>query len=106
MITKETAARIWECYREIAAGEKLLEEMAEAANKECHDGDHARTLRDAFGRRRNLQLGVPSGHSSHQLFDVSPDLAEAVIRAHIANSKARLVEANERARMELSTAPS
>lgn len=62
---------------------------------------YAATLRDSFGRLRQLQLGIPSGEQSHRLFYVSPLLAESVIRAHIENKRAQLVEANERARIEL-----
>ena len=102
MITKETAARIWAAYREIEAGEKLLSDMAEQRNKPFADRDrHAPTLKDAFGRVRHLQLGIPSGDNGHRIFDVDPELAESVIRAHIAKKQVELVEANESARLEL-----
>ena len=52
-------------------------------------------------RVRQLQLGIPSGEDSHRLLDVSPVLAESVIRAHIQNKRAELAEVNERARIEL-----
>ena len=32
-IKKETAARIWQCYREIDAAEKLLQDMEERRKK-------------------------------------------------------------------------
>ncbi len=100
MITRDTAAAIWNAYREIEAGEKLLADMAK--ERERMDVDkHAPTLRDAFGRLRQLQLGIPSGENSHRLLDVSPVLAESVIRAHIQNKRAELAEVNERARIEL-----
>lgn len=102
MITQKTAARIWDCYREIGAAEKLLEDMAEAA-KQNRDEPFPERLQDAFGRRRPLQLGVPSGKDSHRIFNVAPNLAESVIRAHIANKKAELIEANEQARIEIDT---
>lgn len=99
MITSETAAMIWQAYREIASGEKLL---ADLQTERARLGDrHAPTLCDAFGRARHLQLGVPCGENAHRLFDVSPALAESVIRAHIENKRAELREANERARIEL-----
>lgn len=70
--------------------------------RERHERDkYASTLKDAFGRERQLQLGIPSGENGHRLLDVSPVLAESVIRAHIENKRAQLVEANERARIEL-----
>lgn len=99
MITADTAAEIWHCYREITAAEKLLEDIAEDL-KNGPDTFKPR-LRDAFGRRRNLQLGIPSGQDAHRLFDVAPSLAESIIRAHIANKKAELATANEKARIEI-----
>lgn len=102
MISKDTASRIWECHREIAVAERLLVDIAEAKDS---DDPHAGTLRDVFGRRRNFQLGIPSGESGHRLFNVSPTLAQSIIRAHIANKQAELAEANEQARIELSTKP-
>lgn len=101
MITQETAALIWECYREIAAGEKLLADMEEQRREDRDESKYAPKLRDAFGRRRDLQLGIPSGESAHRLYNVSPVLAESVIRAHIANKQAELAAANEQARIEL-----
>ena len=99
MISQETAGRIWNCYREIAAGEKLLEDMAESQSQ--YRDVRAETLKDAFGDRRHLSLGVPSGDSCRQMFDVAPGLAKSVIKAHIANKRAELAEANEQARIEL-----
>lgn len=102
MITKETCQLIWSAYREIEAGEKLLADMEDIRSRENLD-KHAETLRDHFGKRRHLQLGIPSGESSHRILDVSPVLAESVIRAHIANKRAELAQAQERARIELGT---
>lgn len=78
--------------------------MAEQkANRFSDDDKHAPTLTDAFGRKQHLQLGIPSGNNCHRLFQVKPELAEAVIRAHIAAMKLQLAEANECARVELQT---
>lgn len=99
MITKETCMAIYHCHREIEAGEKLLADMEK--EQKFAENKYAPTLRDAFGRVRQLQLGIPSGENAHRLFDVSPILAESVIRAHIERKRAELVEANERARIEL-----
>lgn len=102
MITRETCAAIWAAYREIETAEKLLAEMQSERDKPFSDEDkHAPTLKDAFGRTRHLQLGIPSSGNGHRLFDVSPALAESVIRAHITNKRAELAEANECARIEL-----
>lgn len=65
MITRETAAAIWSAYREIEAGEKLLADMA-AERERMKVDRHAPTLRDAFGRVRQLQLGIPSGDNGHE----------------------------------------
>jgi hypothetical protein len=100
MITQQTAADIWQCYREIEAGEKLLADMEE--RKEAHPNDkYAQHLKDVFGRRQSLQLGIPCGENGHTLFGVSPGLAGAVIRSHIAAKRAELVEINERVQIEL-----
>lgn len=100
MITQETCAAIYAAHREIQAGEKLLADM-KAERERAYAEKYAATLKDSFGRVRQLKLGIPSGENGHQLFDVSPVLAESVIRAHIENKRAELVEANERARIEL-----
>lgn len=100
MITQETCAAIYAAHREIQAGEKLLADM-KVERERAQTDKYAATLKDAFGRVRQLQLGIPSGENAHRLFDVSPVLAESVIRAHIENKRAELVEANERARIEL-----
>jgi hypothetical protein len=103
MITSQTASDIWNAYREITVAEKLLADMKAAREKPFAERDaHAPTLKDSFGYRQHLQLGIPSGSNSHRLFDVDPVLAESVIIAHIAKKKLALVEANECARIELS----
>lgn len=99
LITQETASLIWSAYREIEMGEKLLKDMEEALKWEADKT--APTLKDAFGRRQHLQLGIPSGNNAHRLFEVPPPLAESVIRAHIAEKRRQLTLANERARIEL-----
>jgi hypothetical protein len=97
MITKQTAYDIWIAYDEIEKGRKLSEDIGgQLKNGEAVD------LRDVFGRRRNLQLGVPSSQNGHRLFDVAPALAVAVIDAHVANKEAELKALNEKARAELS----
>lgn len=104
MITQETAALIYAAYREIAVGEKLLEDMQAIRERERLDKT-APTIKDAFGQRRHLQLGIPSGEAAHRILDVSPVLAESIIRAHIENKRAALAELQEIARIELSATP-
>jgi len=100
MIKQETATRIYGAYREIAASEKLLADM-EKAEKSARFDRHEPHIKDAFGRRQQLQLGVPQGDSGHRILGVAPDLAKSIIRAHMANKRSELVEANEQARIEL-----
>jgi hypothetical protein len=102
MITQETAAAIWSAYREIETGNKLLADMQKELRWE-HDKT-APVLKDAFGRKRHLQLGIPSGENCHRLLDVPASLAETCIRAHIAQKQKELAEANEKARLELTVA--
>lgn len=100
MITQETAAMIYRAFREIEAGEKLLADMKEIREREGLNKFEP-SIKDAFGRPRHLQLGIPSGENGHRILDVSPVLAESVIRAHIENKRAELAEVQERARIEL-----
>ena len=85
VIQQETAGQIWQCYREISSAEKLLQDMEEQRKRYPND-PHAEYLKDCFGRAQSLQLGIPSGENSHRLFNVSPSLAESVIKAHISPS--------------------
>ena len=104
MISDETVERIWKCKREIAVGTKLLEEMKEISENMKRDGA-AERIRDAFGRERDLELGIPSGKNCHRLISVSPALSVSIITTHIANKMAELIEANEQAKLELGIAP-
>jgi hypothetical protein len=106
MLSQETAARVWQAYREIETANKLLSDMQESREREADRfgrgmDKHAPTLKDAFGRPQHLQLGIPSGENGHRLLQVAPELGESVIRAHIAKMELALVEANEQARLEL-----
>jgi hypothetical protein len=102
VISLETIRLLYTALREIEAGEKLLADME--AEYRHGDDKYAPRLEDAFGRRRHLQLGIPSGENAHRMLDVSPVLAESCIRAHIANKRKEFQDANERARIELNTA--
>jgi hypothetical protein len=96
VITKETSALIAYAHEEVATAKGLLGTIAAA--RPGHEPD----FRDSFGRRRHsLQLGVPSGETSRQLFDVSFEFAAYIIEAHIAKMEARIAELCQRARMEL-----
>lgn len=102
MLSKEICEKIWHCHREIEAGEKLLADIKETIAKQRHD-PLPPALKDHFGHRADLQLGIPHGDNSHRLFKVSFDLAEPVIRTHIANKKADLARLNEVALLEIGT---
>lgn len=98
MISKETATDIAYAYREVETAEKLLEKISETiSRREVPD------LRDAFGRQRGLQLGVPSSESGHTLYDVPWNLAKPIIEAHIASKKALISALTEKARVEISS---
>jgi hypothetical protein len=99
MITQETAASIWKAYREIEAARALLREVQEL--EECPADNLAPSVKEASCRTRLFEMGIPSGENSRRLLEVSPVLAESVIRAHIQKKKVELTEANEAARMEL-----
>ena len=99
MITQETCELIWRAYREIEASEELLKKLKESQHFEADQG--AATLKDAFGRTRHIQLGVPCGDNAHRIFDVRPQLAEAVITAHIAHQRAQLADMQARAAIEI-----
>lgn len=104
MLSKEICEEIWHCHREIEAAENLLSEVEDIIknnNDRIFTRRHEEKLKDVYGCERNLELGVPSGENSMRLFRVSYDLAVPVIKAHLANKKARLVELNEMAGIEL-----
>ncbi len=97
MITKETAAKIAYAYSEIEAAEELLKGLADELGR-LQEPD----FRDNFGRRRGLQLGVPSGSSGHRLLDVAPRLAKIIIKAHIDDKKSEIEALCMTAKRELS----
>jgi hypothetical protein len=93
-LSKETAHRIWSAHREIETATQLIVEMRETIAR-----DSPATPLDRGGQRF-LQLGVPSG-TGHRLFGVQPELAIAVIEAHVAAMREELAKASNIARMEL-----
>lgn len=105
MITKETAVRIANTYVELENSQKLIDDMGKVLEQD-KDKQYP-NLYNAFGERKGLQLGVPSGEIGHRLFDVSADLAVQVIQRHIEKKQARLRELMAIAFIELTakTAP-
>src|SRR5690349_20778831 len=98
MLTQKTAAAIHNCHQQIANAETLLKDMHEA-----YVQNDSMDLIDAFGRKRGLQLGVPSGRDSHRIFNVDNDLAVVIIEAQIAKYKTQLAALNELAKQECTT---
>lgn len=101
MISKNTAMDIALAYREIETAEKMLAEITESLRTR-----DAPDMRDAFGRLvGGLQLGVPSGESSHRMFNVPWSIAKPIIETHIAHHRAVIATLSEKARIELEAAP-
>lgn len=96
-----TAAAIWNAYREIEVAEKLIADL-EKERAEQKDGWGRPSQAEEY--RTRIELSVPREDNSKRLYDVRPNLALAVIRAHIAEKKRELVEAQEKARLELEAA--
>ena len=97
MITKHTAMDIALAYREIETGEELLKKIEETRHRHTPPD-----IRDAFGRVSDgLRLGVPSGETSHQMFNVPWSLAKPIIEAHIATERAKIRALTEKARHEI-----
>jgi hypothetical protein len=97
MITKDTAYQIACTHQEIERAEELIKKV-----REDLDRHREPDIRDAFGRQqRGLQLGIPSGDSSHRLYQVDWKLCVPVLMAHIGDQKARLAALCEVARTEL-----
>jgi hypothetical protein len=99
MITKETCVKIWNCHNEIEKSKKLIEDMAKVLSND--ESKKAPTLDNAFGERRGLQMGVPSGNDSHYLYNVNIDLGVKIIEAHIKQNEERLIELMAIAKIEL-----
>jgi hypothetical protein len=100
LIKRETLEKMWGCYREIAACEKLLADIAEV-KKNDHFKQFEGKLKDAFGGRHDFQMGVPCGESGHRIFGLSSELAMSVITSHKAKMEALLIETNEQAKIEI-----
>lgn len=101
MITKETAVKIWNAHNEIENCDKLIQDMGKLL---MDDKDKKEpTLYNAFGERRGLELGVPSGKDSHRIFGVNADLGVKIIETHRSDMAERLKELMAIAKIELAT---
>jgi hypothetical protein len=99
VLPQELAMEIYNCHAEIIRAKTLLEELEAFLVK---DSSNPEVLRDAFGRQQNeLQLGIPSGQSSHRLIRLSPKLGKYIIEAHLADTEAELVKLSLQAALAL-----
>ncbi len=96
MISKETARKIFNCHGEIEKSNGLISAMKEAIKEEG-----TTDLKDNFGDRRGLQLGIPSGQSGHTLYNVPVEISIKVIEAHIEQKERQLKELMAIATIEL-----
>lgn len=100
-ISCNTATDIALAYREIERAKELLAKV-ETTLAERKPLD----LRDAFGRPAGaLHLGVPSGPSSHTLYQVPFELCRPIIHAHIAMHEQKIAALCLAARAELDGGP-
>ena len=91
MITKELCRQMYNCYYEIEAANKLVED----AEKSLKDRKPV-IERDCFGYEQNFQMSLPSNYeNSRTTVKVNPRLALAVMRNHIAEKEAELIALNE-----------
>jgi hypothetical protein len=98
MITKEVAAKIWNCYNEIDQAEKMIQTMKEGINK-----DAQMELKDNWGESHDsLELRIPSGRGSHFIRRVSAEVALTVITTHIEKQKEELNHLKGICRIQLS----
>jgi len=106
MISKETCQKIWHCHREIEVSNQSIEginEFIQKNNDYKTANEFARSVENTWGGGRGVEMQVPSNESgsSKSIYNVSPELALAVIKAHIANKTAELAELNEISKIEL-----
>ena len=96
-ISYNTAGQIAYAHKEIESAQTLLVELEKA-----EQGREPPDLRNSFGRRRGVQLGVPSGEASHRCFNVDPRLAIVVLRAHVASQQSLIEALSQQAIAEMS----
>jgi len=88
MITKEVARKIYNCYTEIEQGEKMIETLKQSINEQ---GEYE-LKEDWTGRKRGLNLNIPSGESSgsYSVHQVPLKVGLDAIKTHIENQKIEL----------------
>ena len=95
MVREETARNIAICYQEIRNANKLLDDMRVELEKTGNPD-----IRDAFGNKKALELGVPTNRNGHRLFRVNPEMSVKIIEQHIEDNENILKELNVLALIE------
>ena len=105
MITKETARRIYNCYRQIEGIDRLKKEMLEDVEKAMkREAESHEPIPDSpYGRfGKGMQLGVPDGVcSSMRIFNISPSIGVKVMDEQRDKLEKKLIDLGTIARLEL-----
>jgi hypothetical protein len=105
MLTSETAAKVYNCYKEIAHSEALLAEMKKreaALGKMRHGFNHEDFLKEqSFYNDGLISMTIPSSENAGTVYRIEFELGQSILIAHIAKQKALLVSLNEQARLEI-----
>jgi|LSQA01.1.fsa_nt_gi hypothetical protein len=105
MLTPETAAKIFNCHKEIKDSENLLLEMKKrekALNELKHGIEHEEFLKEkSYYNDGLLSMTIPSSENSGSVYRIEFELGRSILIAHIAKQKAMLVTLNEQARLEI-----
>jgi len=87
MITKEIAAKIYNCHTQIENGQRMIDELKKSINK---DGEFE-LAEDWTGRKTGLLLSIPQDRAgSYSVHGVPPEVGLNSLRAHIRNNEQEL----------------
>ena len=105
MVTVESALMLAHLHRELDAAKRLIAEceaQAERENETWTSSFEDRRKRPDLNRGRYIEIRIPSGNdTAYCPRMVSPALGLAVLRAHLAEVEAKIIETNEIIRLEL-----
>lgn len=96
MITQEVALLIFNAYREIQQGTKMIEELKNSLNEK---GEFE--IKDNWGNTRGLELHLPTSMSGATIKRVPFELALKVIQTHIEEQKKELERLKEVCKIQL-----
>jgi hypothetical protein len=96
MITQEVALLIFNCYREISEGNKMIVELKKSLNDK---GEFE--IRDNWGNTRGLELHLPTSMSGATIKRLPFELALNVIEKHIEAQHCELERLKEVCRIQL-----